>query len=168
MIEDASRALRMAFRAERRRDRTASTGALDSGEPVENSAENFLRRNTHAQFIGGWPARRPQWISPAEALIALSLRLASEGALQSAHDVSDGGLAMNARGVLFASDGLFRRALSLVWQRAGRPRCSQANASACGRIGYSRRILPLRRVAAQYEVAMMKLARSTRANSASN
>ncbi len=69
--------------------------------------ENFLRRNTRARFTESYAGAPPAVDLAAEKrLIALLVALAGEGTLQSAHDVSDGGLAVTLAESCFASDGL--------------------------------------------------------------
>src|SRR5258708_12723473 len=106
MIEDASRALGMAFRAEGDVI-VLLDGCRDTASSVENSAREFSS-SEYARTIHGVVAGAPPAVDLAaeKRLIALLVALAGEGALQSAHDVSDGGLAVTLAESCFASNGL--------------------------------------------------------------
>src|ERR1039458_9138191 len=110
MIEDASRALGMAFRAE------GDVILLLDGKAAEvsttkNAAKEFSS-SEYSRTICGIEAGDPPEVNLAaeKRLIALLVALASDGKLQSAHDVSDGGLAVTLAESCFASDGFSLRA----------------------------------------------------------
>ena len=114
MIEDASRALGMAFRAE-----GDVILLLDGrrGRGKRRGKRRWKRRRAefssseYARTIRGIVAGAPPAVDLAaeKRLIALLVALAGEGELQSAHDVSDGGLAVTLAESCFASDGLSAR-----------------------------------------------------------
>ena len=68
----------------------------------------------YARTIRGVEAGAPPAVNLAaeKRLIALLVALASEGKLQSAHDVSDGGLAVTLAESCFASNGLSAQSLA--------------------------------------------------------
>jgi phosphoribosylformylglycinamidine synthase subunit PurL len=106
MIEDASRALGMAFRAENDLillfDGSAAEASTTKNPALEFSSSEYART------LRGIEAGAPPAVNLAaeKRLIALLVFLASDGKLQSAHDVSDGGLAVTLAESCFASDGL--------------------------------------------------------------
>ena len=106
MIEDASRALGMAFRAEGDVILLLD-GQKDAVADAKTSSRGFssseYARTIHGVIAGAPPAVD---LDGEKRLITLLVSLASEGALQSAHDVSDGGLAVTLAESCFASDGL--------------------------------------------------------------
>jgi phosphoribosylformylglycinamidine synthase len=100
-------------------------------------------------------------LAAEKRLITLLVTLAGNGALQSAHDVSDGGLAVTLAESCFASKGLSARAtltssepdeVALFGERGARAVVSVTpeNLTAVGR------------VAAQYGVAVVEIGRITR------
>ncbi len=101
LLEDASRALRMAFRAEGDvivlLDGQRSGGAIqpDGGvkPPLQNPAREFSS-SEYAKMIRGVVAGAPPAIDLAaeKRLIDCLVALAGEGLVSSAHDLSDGGL----------------------------------------------------------------------------
>jgi phosphoribosylformylglycinamidine synthase len=106
MLEDASRALGMAFRGEGDvillLDGQTSA-AHDAGNAAREFSSSEYARTIHGVIAGAPPAMD---LDAEKRLIALLVALASEGALQSAHDVSDGGVAVTLVESCFASDGL--------------------------------------------------------------
>jgi phosphoribosylformylglycinamidine synthase subunit PurL len=125
ILEDASRALGMAFRAEgdvillldgNTKDWWQFTSGIntvrgympvDRGSEVADLAREFssseYARTMHG-IVAGAP---PTMILAAEKrLIAALVALAGEGTLQSTHDVSDGGVAVTLAESCFASNGL--------------------------------------------------------------
>jgi phosphoribosylformylglycinamidine synthase subunit PurL len=160
MIEDASRALGMGFRAEGHvivlldgRGQTA---------PAGNTAREFSS-SEYARTIHGIEAGAPPAVDLAaeKRLIGLLMALAGEGLLQSAHDVSDGGLAVALAESCFAGGGLSARIslsgdapdeLALFGERGGRAVVSVTP----GQLARSLSI------AAQYEVAAREVGRVTR------
>ncbi len=109
MLEDATHTLGMAFRAEG--DvivvLDAQTGAPSA---VKNIAREFSS-SEYARTIRGVVAGAPPAVDLAaeKRLITLLVALAGESVLQSAHDLSDGGLAVTLAESCFASDGLSAR-----------------------------------------------------------
>jgi phosphoribosylformylglycinamidine synthase subunit PurL len=161
MIEDASRALGMAFRAE-----GDAIVVLDGYADTTGASENGRREfssSEYARTIRGIVAGAPPVVDLAaeKRLIALLVALASDGALQSAHDVSDGGLAVTLAESCFASDGLAARVsltskepdeAALFGERGARAVVSVTSANLA-------RVLSL---AAQYGVAAREVGRVTR------
>jgi|HubBroStandDraft_6_1064221.scaffolds.fasta_scaffold12770_4 phosphoribosylformylglycinamidine synthase II len=161
MIEDASRALGMAFRAE------GDVVLLFDGDATDaittkKSAEEFSS-SEYARTIRGIEAGAPPAINLAaeKRLIALLVALAREGTLQSAHDVSDGGPAVTIAESCFASDGLSARVSlsskepdesALFGERGARAVVSVTPEN----------LAAVRRIAAQYEVAAVEVGRVTR------
>jgi phosphoribosylformylglycinamidine synthase II len=161
MIEDASRALGMAFRAEGDAivlldGRTGAANALENGQREFSSSE-------YARTIHGVVAGAPPTVDLAaeKRLIALLVALAGEAAVRSAHDVSDGGLAVSLAESCFASDGLAARVslaskepdeAALFGERGARAIVSLTFANLA-------RVLSL---AAQYGVAAREVGRVTR------
>jgi phosphoribosylformylglycinamidine synthase subunit PurL len=181
MIEDASRALGMAFRAEGdyvllldgdTKDwwsvTVGSEGAIKMYQALDRSTDAAVicrefSSSEYARTIRGIEAGAPPAVNLAaeKRLIASLVALASDGKLQSAHDVSDGGLAVTLAESCFASDGLTVRAsltskepdeAALFGERGARAIVSVTpeNVSA------------VRRIAAQYEVAVVEVGRVTR------
>jgi phosphoribosylformylglycinamidine synthase len=109
MIDDASRALGMAFRTEGDviivLDGRADTESTPGNDAREFSSSEYAR-TIHGIVAGAPPAVD---LSAEKRLIALLVALAGEGVLQSAHDVSDGGLAVTLAESCFASGGLSAR-----------------------------------------------------------
>jgi phosphoribosylformylglycinamidine synthase subunit PurL len=161
MIEDASRALGMAFRAE------GDVILLLDGKAAEvsttkNAAKEFSS-SEYSRTICGIEAGDPPEVNLAaeKRLIALLVALASDGKLQSAHDVSDGGLAVTLAESCFASDGFSLRAsliskgpdeAALFGERGARAIVSVTPEN----------LAAVRRIAAQYEVAVVEVGRVTR------
>src|SRR6266446_2774564 len=161
MIEDASRALGMAFRAEGDVI-VLLDGRMDSASPVENSAREFSS-SEYARTIHGVVAGAPPAVDLAaeKRLIALLVALASEGALQSAHDVSDGGLAVTLAESCFASDGLSAR-VSLMGKEPDEAALFGERGARAVVSVTPENLAAVRRVAAQYEVAVLEVGRVTR------
>jgi phosphoribosylformylglycinamidine synthase II len=106
IIEDASRALGMGFRAE-----GDVILMLDGRSGAKSKAGTVAREfssSEYARTIHGVEAGAPPAVDLAaeKRLITLLVALAGAGALQSAHDVSDGGLAVTLAESCFASEGL--------------------------------------------------------------
>jgi phosphoribosylformylglycinamidine synthase len=106
MIEDASRALGMAFRAEG--DVILLLDGKKAAVADAKTAAREFSSSEYARTIHGVIAGAPPAVDldAEKRLITLLVSLASEGALQSAHDVSDGGIAVTLAESCFASDGL--------------------------------------------------------------
>jgi phosphoribosylformylglycinamidine synthase len=117
----------------------------------------------YARTIHGIVAGTPPAVDLAaeKRLITLLVALAGEGALQSAHDVSDGGLAVTLAESCFASDGLSAKVsltskepdeAALFGERGARAIVSVTPEN----------VAAVRQVAAQYEVAALEIGRITR------
>jgi phosphoribosylformylglycinamidine synthase subunit PurL len=117
----------------------------------------------YSRTIRGIVAGTPPAVDLAaeKRLIALLAALASEGALQSAHDVSDGGLAVTLAESCFASDGLSAQIslastepdeAALFGERGARAIVSVTSAN----------LAPVRSLAAQYGVAALEVGRVAR------
>jgi len=164
MIEDTSRALGMGFRAEGDMivllDGRNTEGAAVSGQ--ENAASEFSS-SEYARSIRGIVAGTPPAVDLAaeKRLIALLVALAGKGALQSAHDVSDGGLAVTLAECCFASTGLSAQVsleskepdeFALFGERGARAVVSVTSAN----------LARVHSLAAQYELAALDIGRVTR------
>jgi len=179
MIEDASRALGMAFRAEgdfvlfldgdtkdwftlgSRGDTKVYQSVVRSTDAAGIHRE--FSSSEYARAIRGIEAGAPPAVNLAaeKRLIAALVALASDGKLQSAHDVSDGGLAVTLGESCFASDGLSARVslaskepdeVALFGERGARAIVSVTPEN----------VAAVRRIAAQYEVAVVEVGRVTR------
>jgi len=161
MIEDASRALGMAFRAE------GDVILLLDGNSTEvntsKNAANEFSSSEYARTIRSIEAGAPPAVNlvAEKRLIALLVALAGGGKLQSAHDVSDGGLAVTIAESCFASDGFSARVsltskepdeAALFGERGARAIVSVTPEN----------VAAVLRIAAQYEVAVVEVGRVTR------
>jgi phosphoribosylformylglycinamidine synthase subunit PurL len=121
LLEDASRALTMGFRAEGDlillldgRDEVTPSGAGPAAGPATHPVSNKdsslhqFSSSEYARTIAAVSGGTPPAIDlPAEArLIEALIALAEDGSLTSAHDLSDGGLAVALAECGFASDAL--------------------------------------------------------------
>jgi len=181
MIEDDSRALGMAFRAEGDvillldgitkgwwdvtvgaagvlRRYMADDGGVDLPRATREFSSSEYARTIHGIEAGAPPAVN---LTAEKRLIAALVALAGEGILHSAHDVSDGGVAVAIAESCFASDGLAARVslsskepdeAALFGERSARAIVSVT----------SENLAAARRVAAQYEVALVEVGRVTR------
>jgi phosphoribosylformylglycinamidine synthase len=106
MIEDASRALGMAFRGEG--DVILLLDGLNGKASDGNTTAREFSSSEYARTIHGVIDGAPPAVDldAEKRLITLLVSLASEGTLQSAHDVSDGGVAVTLAESCFASNGL--------------------------------------------------------------
>jgi phosphoribosylformylglycinamidine synthase subunit PurL len=162
VLEDASRALTMALRAEGDvlvlLDGRGDDAPAQQSDPLrEFSSSEYAR--TVAGIVGGVP---PAVDLAAESrLIETLVALAGQGLLASAHDISDGGIATALAECVFASDGLAAEAafdgdapaeLALFGEAGARAIVSTPQSS----------LAPLRRVAAQWGVAAQVIGRVTR------
>jgi phosphoribosylformylglycinamidine synthase len=106
VIEDASRTLGMGFRAEGDAILLLD-GRGDSpvagGEGTREFASSEYAKTIHGIVAGAPPAVE---LAAEKRLIRLLEALASKGIIGSAHDISDGGLAVALAESCFASDGL--------------------------------------------------------------
>jgi len=161
MIEDASRALGMAFRAEGDVILLLDGNAAEVNTP-KNDAKEFSS-SEYSRTIHGIEAGAPPAVNLAaeKRLIALLVALASDGKLQSAHDVSDGGLAVTLAESCFASNGFAARAAltnkepdeaALFGERGARAIVSVTPEN----------LAAVRQIAAQYEVVVVEVGRVTR------
>jgi phosphoribosylformylglycinamidine synthase len=160
MIENASRALGMAFRATG--DAILLFDGITNAQEVSataNAAKEFSS-SEYARTIHGVEAGAPPAINlPAEKrLTTLLVALAREGQLQSAHDVSDGGLAVTLAESCFASNGLSANVslaskepdeVALFGERGARAVVSVTPEN----------VAAVLRIAAQYEVAALEVGR---------
>jgi phosphoribosylformylglycinamidine synthase len=161
MIEDASRALGMAFRAEGDVILLLDGNAAEVSK-TKNAATEFSS-SEYSRTIRGIEAGAPPAVNLAaeKRLIALLVALASDGKVQSAHDVSDGGVAVTLAESCFASSGLSARATlistepdeaALFGERGARAIVSVTPENLAGVL----------RIAAQYEVAVVEVGRVSR------
>jgi len=184
MIEDASRALGMGFRAEGDvillldghkigywlvtvgGGKTALLGGVkddtSTGADLELQASEFSS-SEYARTIQGIVAGAPPTVDLAaeKRLIAVLVTLAAEGALQSAHDVSDGGLAVTLAESCFASDGLSAKVSLTSKETDEGALFGERGARAIVSVT-PENVAAVRQVAAQYEVAALEIGRVTR------
>jgi phosphoribosylformylglycinamidine synthase II len=160
MIENASRALGMAFRSTG--DAILLLDGITNAQEVSSTANGAreFSSSEYARTIYGIEAGAPPAVNlPAEKrLTILLVALAREGQLQSAHDVSDGGLAVTIAESCFAGDGLSAHIslaskepdeLALFGERGARAVVSVTPEN----------VAAVLRVAAQYEVAAVEVGR---------
>jgi phosphoribosylformylglycinamidine synthase subunit PurL len=161
MIEDASRALGMAFRAEGDVILLLDGNAAAGGSP-ENAAKEFSS-SEYARTIRGIEAGAPPAVnlSAEKRLIALLVALAGDGKLQSAHDVSDGGLAVTLAESCFASDGYSAR-VSLTSKEPDEAMLFGERGARAIVSVTPENVAAVRQIAAQYEVAVVELGRVAR------
>jgi phosphoribosylformylglycinamidine synthase len=181
MIEDASGALGMGFRAEgdvillldgdTEGSWAVTIGAAgmarhailrDRGSDAVRDAREFSS-SEYARTIRGIVAGAPPSVNlPAEKrLIELLVALASESALQSAHDVSDGGLAVTLAESCFASGGLSAQ-VSLTSKEADEAALFGERGARAIVSVTSTNLARLRSLAAQYGVAALEVGRVAR------
>ncbi|HJY85261.1 MAG TPA: phosphoribosylformylglycinamidine synthase subunit PurL [Candidatus Acidoferrales bacterium] len=160
LLDDASRALGMAFRGE------GDALVLLDGYPPRPSpgdqAEEFSS-SEYAKTIQGVVAGAPPAIDLAaeKRLIDGLVALAGEGLLRSAHDVSEGGLAVTLGECYFASGDL-----SADMSLEGQEPAEVALFGECGGralVSVAReQLAPLRSIAAQYHLGTREVGRVTR------
>jgi phosphoribosylformylglycinamidine synthase II len=161
MIEDASHTLGMAFCGEGDAVLLLNGSAAEASA-TENAAKEFSS-SEYARTIHGIEAGAPPSVNLAaeKRLIALLVALAADGKLQSAHDVSDGGLAVTLAESCFASSRLAAQIKltskapdesALFGERGARAIVSVTPEN----------LAAVRRIAAQYEVAVVEVGRVTR------
>ncbi len=161
VIEDASRALGMAFRGE------GNVILLIDGNPsVDVTAKDATKEfssSEYARTIYGIESGAPPAVnlSAEKRLIATLVGLTAEGALQSAHDVSDGGIAVTIAESCFASEGLSAQVSMTGQQPAEAALFGEGGARAVVSVT-PEKVAAVRRIAAQYEVAVQELGRVTR------
>ena len=160
MMEDASRALGMAFRAEG--DFVLVLDGTVTKTTPENSAKEFSS-SEYSRTIRGVEAGAPPAVNLAaeKRLIATLVALAADGKLQSAHDVSDGGLAVTLAESCFAGDGLSVRA-SLTSKEPDEAAIFGERGARVVVSVTPENVAAVRRIAAQYEVAVVEVGRVTR------
>jgi phosphoribosylformylglycinamidine synthase II len=181
MMEDASRALGMGFRSEgdvillldgltdgfwavasgaAGLDRSARLRdkITDEGQRAREYSSSEYARTIHGVVAGAPPAVD---LAAEKRLIALLVALAGEGALESAHDISDGGLAVTLAESCFASDGLSARVSLTSKEPDEAVLFGERGARAVVSVT-PENLAAARRVAAQYEVAVLELGRVTR------
>jgi phosphoribosylformylglycinamidine synthase subunit PurL len=161
MIEDASRALGMAFCAE-----GDVILLLDGNAAGASATKNLAKEFSSSEYsrtIYGIEAGAPPAVNLAaeKRLIALLVALASDGKLQSAHDVSDGGLAVTLAEPCFASDGLSAQ-LSLTSKEPDEAALFGERGARAIVSVTPENLAAVRRIAAQYEVAVVEVGRVTR------
>jgi len=179
MIEDASHTLGMGFRAEAdvilllEGDTNGwwnvTTGGgnvahmalpanRNKGRDTREFSSSEYARTIHGVVAGAPPAVK---LAAEKRLISLLVALAGEGALQSAHDVSDGGIAVTLAESCFASNKLSAQAkltskepdeVALFGERGARAVVSVTPEN----------LARVRQVAAQYEVAALEIGRVVR------
>jgi phosphoribosylformylglycinamidine synthase len=113
ILDDASHVLKIAFRQEGDAilllDGSNSSAGAQHAAPLQGNQSSALARefssSEYSKVIAGNIAGEPPAIDLAaeKRLIDFLLTLAAEGALQSAHDISDGGLAVTLAESCFAS-----------------------------------------------------------------
>jgi phosphoribosylformylglycinamidine synthase len=181
MIEDASRALGMAFRAEGdyvllldgdTKDWFAialgSLATMKMYEPLDKSTDaagmtREFSSSEYARSICGIEAGTPPAVNLAaeKRLIKALVALASDGKLQSAHDVSDGGLAVTLAESCFASSSLAAQ-ISLASKEPDEAALFGERGARAIVSVTPENLAAARRIAAQYEVAVVEVGRVTR------
>jgi phosphoribosylformylglycinamidine synthase II len=164
MIEDASRALGMGFRAEG--DvivRLDGCGAEDDAVSGQENIPREFSSSEYARTIRGIVAGVPPAVDLAaeKRLIAFLVALANEGALQSAHDVSDGGLAVTLAESCFASGG-FSAQVSLTSKEPDEAALFGERGARVVVSVTSANLARVRSLAAQYGVAALEVGRVAR------
>jgi phosphoribosylformylglycinamidine synthase II len=112
ILDDASRVLKIAFREEGDiillLDGVASTVGARYIVPSSGNAAREFSSSEYSKTISGIVAGEPPAIDLAaeKRLIDCLFALAAEGSVQSAHDISDGGLAVTLAESCFAGNGL--------------------------------------------------------------
>src|SRR5947209_11391471 len=162
VLEDASRALGMGFRAE-----GDAIVLLDGRNEVQavNEMEEVkeFSSSAYAKVIAGIVAGAPPSMDIAAEKRHLDLlaALAAEGAIRSAHDVSDGGLATTLAECCFASGGLSARVTLAAREPAEAALFGERGARAVVSVaqGSIARVLAIAR---QYPVAAQEIGQVTR------
>ncbi len=177
MIEDASRALGIAFRAEgdyvflldgnTKEWVTLLLGnhdlkmylPLDRATDVAALQSEFSS-SEYARTICGIEAGAPPAINleAEKRLIAALVALTAEGKLQSAHDVSDGGIAVTLAESCFASNGLSAN-ISLTSKEPDEAALFGEGGARAVVSVTPENLAAVRRIAAQYEVAAVEVGR---------
>jgi phosphoribosylformylglycinamidine synthase len=111
ILEDATKALKAGFRNPDDvivlLDGSESDSGARHGVPLQDAAREFSS-SEYSKTIGGIVAGEPPSIdlTAEKRLIDCMVALAEAGTVQSAHDISDGGLAVTVGESCFAADGL--------------------------------------------------------------
>ena len=123
-------------------------------KPSAETSPREFSSSEYARTIQGIVAGAPPAVDLAaeKRLIALLVALAGEGKLQSAHDVSDGGLAVTLAECCFASDGLSAR-VSLTSKEPDEAALFGERGARAVVSVTPENLAAVRRIAAQYEVA---------------
>ena len=100
-------------------------------------------------------------LAAEKRLIAMLVALASDGKLQSAHDLSDGGLAVTLAESCFASGGLAAQ-ISLASKEPDEAALFGERGARAIVSVTPENVAAVRRIAAQYEVAVVEVGRVTR------
>jgi phosphoribosylformylglycinamidine synthase II len=180
MIEDASYALGMAFRAEGDYvllldGDTKDWAVLLLGnhelkmyfprDPSTDSTgiQREFSSSEYSRTVRGIEAGAPPAVNLAaeKRLIALLAALAGDGKLQSAHDVSDGGVAVTLAESCFASNGLAAN-ISLASKEPDEEALFGERGARAIVSVTPENVAAVRRIAAQYEVAVVEVGRVTR------
>src|ERR1700674_1333960 len=161
MLDDASRALGMAFRAEGDLILLLD-GNVAEASAIKNAATEFSS-SEYSRTIRGIEAGAPPAVDLAaeKRLIALLVALASDGKLQSAHDVSDGGLAVTLAESCFASSGHAAQ-ISLASKEPDEATLFGERGARAIVSVTPENLAAVRRIAAQYEVAVVEVGRVAR------
>jgi phosphoribosylformylglycinamidine synthase subunit PurL len=171
VIENASATLTMAFRNQGDAivllDGRADTARAASTAPRMQEALREFASSEYARTVAAIAGPIANAIPPAidlaaelrliEALVAL----AAEGILASAHDVSDGGIAVTLAECGFASNGLAAEAALQGDEPAELALFGEAGARAVVSVPQAS-LAPLRTLAAQYKIAAFVIGRVTR------
>src|SRR5256884_108193 len=173
ILDDASRVLKMAFRDEGDvillfDGSHAAVGAI-FGSPSSDARANLARDFSSSQYsktIAAIIAGEPPAIDLAaeKRLIDCLLALSAEGAVQSAHDISDGGLAVTLAESCFASSSVVGAQVKLLEE-------SPAEAAAFGERGARAvvsvtpsKLAAVLDTARQYKVAARQIGQVTRSD----
>ncbi|HYL47665.1 MAG TPA: phosphoribosylformylglycinamidine synthase subunit PurL, partial [Candidatus Limnocylindrales bacterium] len=162
VLEDSSRALRMGFGAEG--DAIVLLDGRNEVKEVEEIEEvKEFSSSEYAKSIGGIVAGQPPAIDLAaeKRLIDGLVALATEGAIRSAHDVSDGGLATTLAECCFASEGLSAQVTLTSHERAESALFGERGARAVVSVARSS-IARVLAIARQYGVAAQEVGQVTR------
>ena len=132
-------------------------------QPCKSLTRREFSSSEYARTIHGIEAGAPPAVNLAaeKRLIALLVALAGEGKLQSAHDVSDGGLAVTLAESCFASNGLSAH-ISLTSKEPDEAALFGERGARAIVSVTPENVAAVRRIAAQYEVAVVEVGRVTR------
>src|SRR2546422_6003963 len=162
ILDDASRALKVAFRNPGDiillLDGSSPVGAVNEMEEVKELSSSAYAKVSAGIMAGAPPAMD---IAAEKRLIECLAALAAEGAIRSAHDVSDGGLATTLAECCFASQGLSARVTLAAREPAEAALFGERGARAVVSVaqGSIARVLAIAR---QYRVAAQEIGQVTR------